>query len=118
MIDGTLTTESKLMTHDSEAERRKLYRWAIGLSVAYVADGIFMTWALINENYRGLIYTLLSFLPVFIPACIAGLVVGRMYWQGFTRHGWTARKAEWIFFFLLYNAVAAKVIVFIRDWAR
>ena len=106
------------MTHDTEARRRTLYRCAIGLSIAYVADGIFMTWALIQANYAGLGYTMLSFFPVFIPACIAGLVVSRMYWQGFTRLGWKARKAELLFFFLLYNAVAAKVIVSIYDWVR
>lgn len=76
------------MTHETEARRRELYRWAIGLSVAYM---------------------LLSFFPVFIPACTLGLVASRLYWQGVTRHGWTPRKAEWLFFFLLFNAVAAKV---------
>ncbi len=116
--DGTPTTGAKAMTHETEARRRELYRLAVGLSVAYVADGIFMIWALLDETYRGLTYGMWSFLPVFFPTCIAGLIVSRMYWQGFTRHGWTVRKAEWLFFFLLYNAVAGKAIVFIRDWVR
>jgi hypothetical protein len=116
--DGTLTTRDQVMTHETEARRRELYRWAIGLSVAYVADGILWTWALITGPYAGSAYMLVSFFPVFIPACILGLVASRLYWQGFTRHGWTARKAEWLFFFLLYNAVAAKVIVSIYDWVR
>lgn len=116
--DGTVTTGTKGMTHETEARRSTLYRWAIALSVAYVADGVFMTWALIEGGYAGMGYTALSFFPVFIPACILGLVASRLYWQGFTRLGWTARKAEWLFFFLLYNAVAAKVIVFIHDWVR
>ena len=106
------------MRHETEARRSKLYRWAIILSVAYAADGFFFTWSLIRGNYSGMAYGLLVFFPVFIPALIAGLVVSRMYWQGVTRHGWTARKAEWLFFFLLYNAVAAKVIFSIYDSVR
>lgn len=113
-----LTTGAKVMTHETDGRRKRLYRWAIGLSVAYVADGFYMAWALLDENYRGMAYTLLSFIPVFFPSCVAGLIVSRMYWYGFTRHGWKMRKAEWLFFFLLYNAVAAKAIVFVRDWLR
>ncbi len=105
------------MRHDTDAERRGMYRWAIGLSVAYVADGIFWAWALITP-YAGPAYGLLSFFPIFIPACILGLVASRLYWQGFNRHGWTLRKAEWLFFFLLFIAVAAKVIVSIYFWVR
>ncbi len=105
------------MTNEMEAERRGMYRWAIGLSVAYVADGIFMTWALIEGGYAGMGYAAFCFFPVFIPACTLGLVASRLYWQGFTRHGWTPRKAEWLFFFL-FISVAAKVIVSIYDWVR
>jgi len=48
IIDGMPTTGAKVMTHETEARRRELYRWAIGLSVADVADGIFWTWALMT----------------------------------------------------------------------
>lgn len=69
-------------------------------------------------GYAPLGYAQVIGAPVFIPALLAGLVVSGLYWQGFTRHGWKARKAEWLFFFLLYNAVAAKVIVSVYDRVR
>ncbi len=97
-----------------EALRAKLYRWAIGLSIIYVLDGAFMAWALMEGGYAGLGYGRLSYLPVFIPSLLAGLIVSSMYLYGFLRRGWTARKMEWIFFFLLVDAVAAKVIVFVH----
>lgn len=100
------------MTHD--ARRTKLYKWAIGLSIIYVADGALMAVALFQSGYAWLGYVQLSYFPVFFPALLAGLVVSGMYWRGFTRHHWTARKAEWVFFFLLAGAVLAKVIVVIH----
>ncbi|MES2521389.1 MAG: hypothetical protein V4617_01735 [Gemmatimonadota bacterium] len=102
------------MTQDMEARRTKLYKWAVGLSIIYVADGAFMAWALLKGGWATLGYGQVSYFPVFIPAFLAGLVVSGMYLRGFTRHGWTAHKAEWLFFFLLVDAVAAKVIVFIH----
>lgn len=106
------------MTQETEAQRTELYRWAIGLSVAYVVDGTFMAWALVEGGYSGMAYTAWSFFPVFVPASILGLVACRLYWRGFNRHGWKPRKAEWLFFFLLFNALAAKVIVTIYDRLR
>lgn len=100
------------------ARRRTLYWWAIGLSFAYLVDGAFVAWALIEGGYAPLGYAQVFGAPVFIPAFLAGLVVSRSYWQGFTRYGWKARKAEWLFFFLLYNAGAAKAITHVYEWAR
>jgi hypothetical protein len=91
-----------------------LYRWAIGLSIIYLADGAFMAWALLEGGYARLGYGAVSYFPVFIPALIAGLVVCGLYAHGFLRRGWTARKAEWLFFFILFDAVAAKVIVYVH----
>lgn len=102
------------MTQLPDARRTKLYKWAVGLSIIYVADGIFMAWALLEGGYAPLGYGQLSYGPVFVPACLAGLVVSGMYLHGFTRRGWTALKAEWLFFFVLFDAVAAKVIVYIH----
>lgn len=44
------------MTHDTEARRTKLYKWAIGLSIIYVADGAFMAWALLQGGFAWLGY--------------------------------------------------------------
>lgn len=114
IIDGTLTTGEKVMSHDTEARRRKLYKWAVGLSIIYVVDGIFMAWALLNGAYAFPGYAALSYIPLFMPALIAGLVVSGVYAHGFVRRGWKARKAEWFFFFFLADAVAAKVIVIVH----
>lgn len=103
----------QVMTHDEDPRRTSLYRWAIALSCIYVADGFFMAWALLNGAYAFLGYGKLSYLPVFLPAFVAGLVVSTMYVDGFLRRGWTARKAEWLFFFILVDAVAAKLLVVI-----
>jgi hypothetical protein len=84
------------------------------LSCIYVADGIFMAWALLNGAYAFLGYGKLSYLPVFVPALFCGLAVSGLYVHGFLRLGWTARKAEWLFFFILFDAVAAKLIVIIH----
>lgn len=102
------------MTHDIEGRRATLYKWAVGLSIIYAADGIFMAWALLNGGYAFLGYGKLSYLPVFMPALFAGLVVSAMYAHGFVRRGWTALKAEWLFFFCLADAVAAKVVVIVH----
>jgi hypothetical protein len=106
------------MTPESEARRRTLYRWAIGLSVIYLADGAFFAWALIEGGYAPLGYAQVFGAPVFIPAFLAGLIVSRLYWQGVTQRGWTVRKAEWLFFFLFFASVAAKAIVSIYDRVR
>lgn len=94
--------------------REKLYRWAIGLSVVFLADGIFMAWALMNGAYAFLGYGKMSYFPVFLPALLIGLIVTGIYIHGFMRLSWTARKAEWLFFFLLADAVAAKIIVVVH----
>lgn len=39
-------------------------------------------------------------LSCIFPAFVAGLVVSTMYVDGLLRRGWTARKAEWLFFFV------------------
>lgn len=103
-----------VLTHRDAARRTRLYRWAIGLSFIYLADGAFMAWALLEGGYARLGYGAVSYFPVFIPALIAGLVVSGLYAHGFLRRGWTARKAEWLFFFILFDAVAAKVIVHVH----
>jgi hypothetical protein len=112
-MNGSLMAETTTAPPGEDARRRTLYRWAIGLSVVYLADGIFMAWALLNGAYAFLGYGKLSYLPVFIPALLVGLAVSGMYVDGFLRRGWTARKAEWLFFFILVDAVAAKIIVII-----
>ena len=106
------------MAQETQTGRTELYRWAIGLSVAYVYDGIAYAWALQIGTYAGAAYMFLSFFPAFVPACLLGLVASRLYWQGFTQRGWTLRKAEWLFFFLFFASVAAKVIVSIYDRVR
>lgn len=40
------------MPHDTDARRTRLYKWAIGLSIIYVADGIFES----PRNSRRLFY--------------------------------------------------------------
>lgn len=95
-----------------------LNRWAIGLSFAYVADGIFMAWAMVMGSYAGAAYWLLSFFPILVPACLLGLVACRLYWQGVTRQGWKLRTVEKLFVSLLFNAVAVKVILSIYNWLR
>lgn len=102
------------MTQSTDARRAKLYKWAIGLSIIYILDGALMAWALLYGGYAFLGYAKVSYLPVFMPALLAGLVVSGMYVHGFLRRGWVARKAEWLFFFLLTDAVAAKIIVIIH----
>ena len=102
------------MTHDPERGRTKLYKWAIGLSTIYVADGALMAWALMKGGWAMFGYGQVSFIPVFIPAFLAGLVVSGIYVHGFMQRGWTARRAEWFFFFLFADAVAAKVVVIIH----
>lgn len=106
------------MAHEKKTERTELYRWAIGLSVAYAIDGGLYAWTLLMGGYSGLAYGTLSFLPVFVPAFLLGLVATRLYWQGLTQHGWTLRKAEWLFLFLFASAVGAKVIVSIYNSVR
>lgn len=106
------------MAQETKTGREELYRWAIGLSVAYVYDGIAYAWALQIGTYAGAAYMFLSFFPAFVPACLLGLVATRLYWQGLTQHGWTLRKAEWLFLFLFASAVGAKVIVSIYNSVR
>jgi hypothetical protein len=102
------------MPKDKSELRERVYRYAIALSVVFVADGIFMGWALMHGAYAFLGYGKFSYIPVFFPAMIAGLVVSGIYVYGFMRLSWVARKAEWLFFFLFTDAVAAKIIVVIH----
>ena len=101
--------------------REKVYKIARVLSIIFVADGIFMAWALARGGYAGLGYGQLSYIPLFIPAFLVGLVISAIYVHGFARRSWTVRQSERLFFLLFFLAVAAKVAVFIqgqRDDAR
>ena len=91
--------------------REKAYKYAIGLSIVFLVDGIFMASAVLYGGYAILPYVKLSFFPVFLPAFLVGLVITGIYVHGFTRRSWTIRKAEWLFFFVFANAVAAKIIL-------
>jgi hypothetical protein len=94
--------------------REQVYRIARILSIIFVADGIFMLWALAEGGYAGLGYGQFSFFPLFIPAFLAGLVISAFYAHGFARRLWTVRRTEWLFFLLFVLAVGAKVAVFIE----
>jgi hypothetical protein len=94
--------------------RERVYKCALGLSIVFVADGILMAWALLDGAYAFGTYSLISYFPVFLPALLVALVISGIYVHGFTRLSWTARKAEWLFFFVLADAVAAKIIVLVH----
>ena len=94
--------------------RDRVYKFAIGLSVVFVADGLFMAWALYEGGYAGLGYGMLIYFPVFIPATLVALVVIGIYISGFVRLSWSPRRAEWLFFLLFGAALTAKLIVFVR----
>jgi len=99
--------------------RERLYKFAIGLSIIFVADGIFMAWSLYADRgsaYPMLGYAQVSYIPVFMPALLVSLVVVGFYTHGFARRSWTARGPERAFFVLLILAVAAKVIMTARGW--
>lgn len=112
-VPGTPTHQSAndRITLPPEVLRARLHRWAIGLSIFYVLDIIVMTWALAQGGYGPIGYVTSIFLPAFIPALVIGTVVSIMYLHGFRQRGWTARKAERLFFILLPGSVAAKVIL-------
>jgi len=97
--------------------RESLYKFAIGLSIIFVADGLFMAWALYKGGFAPLGYGQISYIPVFIPALLVSLVVVGFYIHGFTRRSWTVRGAERAFFILLSVSVAAKILVTIRGWS-
>ena len=92
--------------------RETVYKFAIGLSIIFVADGLFMAWALLYG--AGLGYTHFSYVPVFIPATLVALAISGIYVRGFARLSWTPRTLEWAFFILFVLAVAAKIILLIR----
>ena len=94
--------------------REKVYKIARVLSIIFVADGLFMAWAVADLDYRLLGYGQISFLPVFIPALLVGLVTLTIFLYGLVRRSWTVRKTELLFFLLFFLAVAAKVALFIR----
>ena len=94
--------------------REKVYKIARVLAIIFVVDGLLMAWALAEGGYAILGYAQFSFLPVFIPAFLVGLVIMGLYAHGFARRSWTVRKAELLFFLLFFLAVAAKVALVIR----
>jgi hypothetical protein len=94
--------------------RERLYKFALVLSVLFVADGLFMTWSFLQDDWSPVGYAILSYVPVFIPAALVALVIAGIYVHGVTRKSWTLRKAERFFFLVFGLAVAAKLILFIR----
>ena len=92
--------------------RDKVYKSARILPIIFVADGIFMVWPLVKGGYAWLTYGRLSYLPLFFPAFLVGLVFSAIYAHGFARRSWTVRKAEPLFLLLFVLAVGAKVAVF------
>lgn len=67
-----------------------------------------MAWALNEGGYAPLGYGRISFLPVFMPALLASLVMLGIYAHGVRRRSWSVRRSEWVFFVVLALAVAAK----------
>jgi hypothetical protein len=94
--------------------REKVHKIARVLSIIFVADGIFMVWPLAQGGYVWLTYGMFSYLPVFMPAFVVGLVISVVYAHGFARRSWTVRRTERLFFLVFVLAVAAKVAVFIE----
>src|SRR5688500_10024549 len=74
--------------------REKVYRIARVLSIIFVADGLLMAWAMAVGGYAGLTYGQFSYIPMFIPAFLGGLVISAIYVHGFARRSWTVRKNE------------------------
>jgi hypothetical protein len=97
-----------------EFRRESITRWSVGLSVAFLADGLFMAWALNEGGYAPLGYGKISFLPVFMPALLTSLVMLGSYARGVRRNSWSVRRSEWVFVLMLSLALAAKVVVFVR----
>ncbi len=97
-----------------ESRRETVFRWSVGLSVAFLADGLFMAWALNEGGYAPLGYGQISFVPVFMPALLASLVILGIYARGVGRRSWSVRRSEWVFFPVLALAVAAKIVLFVR----
>lgn len=95
--------------------RETIFRWAVCLSVVFLADGLFMAWALREGGYATLGYAQISLFPVFMPALLASLVMLGIYIHGVWRRSWSVRRSEWGFFLMLALAVGAKVIVVVRN---
>ena len=95
---------------DNGSMREAAHKVAIVLSIMFLADGLFMAWALHAGGYAGLPYVFFGLIPLFLPATVAGLVLVGIYVRGFRRFSWKPRRAEWLFFFLISTSVATKVI--------
>jgi hypothetical protein len=93
--------------------REKLYKFAIGLTICFVFDGLFMAWAVIEGGYTPLGYGQLSFFPVFIPSVLVALVVTGIYVYGFARLSWAPRRLEWLFFLVFAFALAVKLYIYV-----
>jgi hypothetical protein len=96
------------------SNRETIFRWSIGLSIAFLADGLFMAWALNEGGYALLGYAQFSFRPVFVPALLVSLVMLGDYARGVRRRSWSVRRSEWVYFLVLALAVGAKVVMFVR----
>jgi hypothetical protein len=94
--------------------RETILRWSRRLSVVFLADGLFMAWALHDGGYAMLGYGQISFFPVFMPALLMSLVMLGIYAHGAWRRSWYVRRSEWGFFLVFALAVAAKVVVIAR----
>ena len=94
--------------------RESVYKIARVLSIVLGADGLLMAWALVKDGYGLLGYVQFSFMPLFIPAFVMGLLISAIFVHGFARRSWTVRQTELLFFLLFSLAVAAKVTFFLE----
>ena len=93
--------------------REKVYKIARVLSIIFVLDGLFMAWAVAYGGYAYLTYGMFSYLPLFFPAFLVGLVLSAIYVHGFARRSWTVRQPELVFFVLFVLAIVGKVALFV-----
>jgi hypothetical protein len=101
------TTVTTIM---QDTMRETVSKVAIGVSVLFAADNIFMVWALLYGGYGGWIYIFISLIPLFLPATLASIALTGIYVHGVRRRSWTLRRADRIFFVLFAVSLTIKVV--------
>ena len=91
--------------------RGKVHVVAIGMSVLFVIDNIFMAWAYLQGGNAGMIYAFCSLLPIFCPATLASFVLTGIYVRGFKAHSWKLQRTDRTFFLIFAVSLSIKVVL-------